>query len=56
MVAEMHRNGGRKTMGIVLKNILAVLPEGDRDVIRETDIYIEAGKIAGIGNRPEGFL
>lgn len=43
-------------MGIVLKNILAVLPEGDRDVIRETDIYIEAGKIAGIGNRPEGFL
>ena len=43
-------------MGIVLKNILAVLPEGDRDVIRVTDIYIEAGKIAGIGNRPEGFL
>lgn len=42
-------------MGIVLKNILAILPEGDRDVIRETDIYIEKGKIVGIGSRPEGF-
>ena len=42
-------------MGIVLKNILAVLPEGDRDVIRETDIYIEGSLIAAIGKKPEGF-
>lgn len=43
-------------MGILLKNILAVLPEGEKDVIRETDIYIEGDKIAGIGAKPEGFL
>ena len=42
-------------MGIVLKNILALLPEGDRDVIHETDIYIEGSKIASIGKKPEGF-
>lgn len=42
-------------MGIVLKNILAVLPEGEKDVIRETDIYIEGSKIAAIGTQPEGF-
>lgn len=42
-------------MGIVLKNILAVLPEGERDVIRETDIYIEGSRIAAIGAQPEGF-
>lgn len=42
-------------MGIVLKNILAVLPEGEKDVIRETDIYIEGSRIAAIGTQPEGF-
>lgn len=42
-------------MGIVLKNILALLPEGDADGIRETDIYIEGSRIAAIGSRPEGF-
>ena len=42
-------------MGIVLKNILALLPDGDRDVIRETDIYIEGTRIASIGEKPEGF-
>lgn len=42
-------------MGIVLKNILALLPEGDTDVIRETDIYIEGSRIASIGSMPEGF-
>ncbi len=42
-------------MGIVLKNILALLPDGDRDVIRETDIYIEGNRIASIGEKPEGF-
>ena len=42
-------------MGIVLKNILALLPEGDRDVIHETDIYIEGSRIASIGKKPEGF-
>lgn len=42
-------------MGIVLKNILAVLPKSDRDVICETDIYLEGDRIAAIGDRPEGF-
>lgn len=42
-------------MGIVLKNILALLPENGRDVIRETTIYIEGKRIAAIGDRPEGF-
>ena len=42
-------------MGIVLKNILALLPEDDRDVIRETDIYIEGSRIVSVGTRPEGF-
>lgn len=42
-------------MGIVLKSILAVLPEGEKDVIRETDIYIEGSRIAAIGTQPEGF-
>lgn len=42
-------------MGIVLKNIMAVLPEGEKDVIRETDIYIEGSRIAAIGTQPEGF-
>ncbi|MDE6951486.1 MAG: hypothetical protein K2P64_11325, partial [Lachnospiraceae bacterium] len=42
-------------MGIVLKDILAVLPKNDTDVICETDIYIEGNRIAAIGSRPEGF-
>lgn len=42
-------------MGIVLKNILAVLPDGDKDVIKETNIYIEGSRIAAIGAEPEGF-
>ncbi len=42
-------------MGIVLKNILALLPENDSDVIRETDIYIEGDRIVSIGKRPEVF-
>lgn len=42
-------------MGIVLKNILAVLPEGESDVIKETNIFIEGNKIAAIGDMPEGF-
>ncbi len=42
-------------MGILLKNILAILPEGENDVIKETDIYIEGSRIAGIGTSPDGF-
>ena len=42
-------------MGILLKNILAVLPEGDKDVVKETDIYIEGSRIAGIGREPVNF-
>lgn len=42
-------------MGILLKNISAILPNGEKDIIQETDIYIEGKNITGIGNRPEGF-
>ena len=43
-------------MGILLKNILAVLPEGNDDVVKETDIYIEGSRIAAIGMKPSGFV
>ncbi len=43
-------------MGIVLKNILAVLPCGETDEIKETSIYIEGNKITAIGSAPEGFM
>lgn len=42
-------------MGIVLKNILAVLPVGEKDEVRETSIYIEGNKIVAIGDKPVGF-
>lgn len=42
-------------MGIVIKNVLAVLPEGAEDVVRETSIYIEEDRITGIGQAPAGF-
>lgn len=43
------------SMGIVLQDILAILPEGDKDEVRETSIYIEGSKIVSVGERPEGF-
>lgn len=47
-------------MGIVLKNILALLPEKNaeesQDVLRETNIYIEGTRITAMGKKPEGFL
>ena len=42
-------------MGIVIKNALAILPQGAEDVIQETSIYIEGDKIAAIGDASEGF-
>lgn len=42
-------------MGIVLKNIDAILPEGDKDIIKNTSIFIEKDRIVGIGEAPEGF-
>ena len=42
-------------MGIVLKDILAILPEGEKDVVKETSIYVEGGKIVAIGDAPAGF-
>ena len=43
-------------MGILLKNILAILPEGNKDLIKETDIYIEGNRIAAIGKQSESFI
>ena len=42
-------------MGIVIKNALAILPEGEEDVVRETSIYIEQDRITGIGQALAGF-
>lgn len=42
-------------MGIVIKNPLVIIPDGDKDVIVEKDIYIEGSTIASIGEKPEGF-
>lgn len=43
-------------MGIVLKDILAILPNGEKDEVKKTSIYIESNRIAAIGEEPEGFL
>lgn len=42
-------------MGIVIKDVLAVLPRGAEDVIQETSLYIEGDRIAAIGDEPAGF-
>ncbi len=42
-------------MGILIKDVLAVLPEGSKDVIGKHSIYIENDRIAGIDEKPEGF-
>lgn len=42
-------------MGIVIKNALAILPQGAEDVIQETSIYIEGDRIAAIGDAPDSF-
>lgn len=42
-------------MGIVIKNALAILPQGAEDVVKETSIYIEGDRITGIGDVPAGF-
>lgn len=42
-------------MGILLKDILAVLPEGEKDIIRKADLYVEGNRIVSIDEEPEGF-
>ena len=42
-------------MGIIIKNALAILPEGTKDVIKEASIYIDQDKIVGINSEPTGF-
>ena len=42
-------------MGVLLKDILAVLPNGDDVEVKETSIYISDDRIAGIGSEPAGF-
>ncbi|MBD5521474.1 MAG: amidohydrolase [Lachnospiraceae bacterium] len=42
-------------MGIVIKNALVIVPQGTEDVIKETSLYIEKDRIAGIGQAPSGF-
>lgn len=42
-------------MGIEIRDALAVLPQGAEDVVRETTIYVEGDRIAGVGEKPAGF-
>ena len=42
-------------MGIIIKNALVVVPQGEEDVIKETSLYIEGDRITGIGQAPAGF-
>ncbi|MCR5627875.1 MAG: amidohydrolase [Lachnospiraceae bacterium] len=42
-------------MGIILKDILAVIPYGDDDKVEKHTIYIDGKYIAGIDKEPEGF-
>ncbi len=42
-------------MGIVLKDILAILPNGEKDEVRKPCIYIEGNRIAAVGEKPKGF-
>lgn len=49
----MERDGDG--MGIVLKDVLAILPGKEKDEVKATSIYIEGNRIAAVGDRPEGF-
>ena len=42
-------------MGILLKNIKAIVPEGSDIAVKETSIYIENDKIVSFDNEPAGF-
>ncbi len=42
-------------MGIVLKDILAVVPKGTKNVIEKKNIYIQGDIIASVEKEPEGF-
>lgn len=43
-------------MGIVIRNALAVLPQGETDTVGTHTIYIEGDRITGIDAQPEGFV
>ncbi|RDU22938.1 amidohydrolase [Anaerosacchariphilus polymeriproducens] len=43
-------------MGILIKNIKAVLLQEEKFVIETKDIYIEKDKIVGISNEPKNFI
>lgn len=42
-------------MGIVLKDILAILPGKEKDEVKKTSIYMEGNRIMAVGEKPEGF-
>lgn len=42
-------------MGILLKDILTALPEGEKDIIRKADLYVEGNRIVSIDEEPKGF-
>ena len=42
-------------MGILLKNIKAIVPDGNDIAVKETSIYIENDRIAAFDKEPAGF-
>lgn len=43
-------------MNIAIKNIKAIVPDGDRDIVKDTSLYICEDTIAGIDTAPENFV
>lgn len=52
-----HWSSGTKgtDMGILIKNTLAILPEGDKNAVKETNICIDRDRIVAIGDVPADF-
>lgn len=42
-------------MNLELKDILAILPSGEKDEVKKTSIFVSGDRIVAIGEKPEGF-
>ena len=43
-------------MGLLIRNVLAVLPAGQAHAVARHDLYVEGNQIAGIDEEPQGFV
>lgn len=44
------------TMGILIKNVLAIVPKDGSDAVERHDIYIDGKTIAALDAAPAGFV